>query len=1074
MANKKGKTPINPAGEDNNGLVGKGGPVGPQGIEGSAQYLPQQPEEHPSGLLPEEVPGKGAEEPQEEPSPQQPSKPAGAVPKPQEQVKEPEKEEEAQKEEEIPEEEKEPEEGVEVVQPKGAQPSAPRVIQAPVAQQEEHARMQPPWKIIGGAAALIIILAIIYAVASGHQAAGTSSTTTIGPKAFSISSCMTITAPGVYNLTGNIASSSQSAPCIKVASSNVKLNGEGYSLIGSGPFTSQNPPYSYGIMLDSVSNVTVTRLGISKFSYGIYLNNTRKSNISYIVMHNMTIAGVYFARSLDNRLSYSNITSVNGQGGAVSIVGGGNNTVSYTSLLDNSYYGIVVNSTGNRIANDTMVGNPVDLACNPSTGYTSYNRFENTTCYVNNYCNFASCTSQNLQATPESTVLQQQVNTCGTINYAGTYSLSSNINVPNFLNVKLSPNTPCIIVNASNVNLNCNGHSIDNGAYGVFAANAYNVTVSDCSFDNNTYAMYFASVLKLGLHTITANNGTYGAYIMGSTDDNFTNLKAAGNKYGVYINGTTYAVLTRFSTLNNSYGIAMDNSTSITLNSGTALHNSKADIYCSVNTYNSTLSTMSGTTCGSTDCVWATSCPIHYLPNLTTYPISACTTISVPGQYIVNANLVAKGNCFDITASNVSLECANHAINGVGTGTAIMANNVSDVSLFDCKILGFNTGIESSNSKYLIVQNMQFSSLESGISLSGASSAMVSNNIVTGFSGTGYLFSGTGSSTITEDTAKGGAGTSVFGFRFSRALNNTVVNNTALDNVGYGFSFQNGTQSNFVKNNTANGNRQADFACYSGSSAPDANLGVVNYGNTKENCRWMAVIPSAQQQVQCMLITSPQTVSIGYDMMYTFGSSCFNVYTRNATQSARNSVINCNGHTIYATHGGTFVSVYNTSGVTIENCVLNGFTNPINVTAPVAQTSIKLINNTILNSQTAIYAVNAINSQISKNNITNTATGIYAYYANGTTIENNLISEATSNGMVVGSSASVTLRNNTVGSKEGGTYLVNMTASSLQDNNLKDTVSGALCSGTSVATGSGNVDLGGNSCPATSCQWLTC
>ncbi len=851
----------------------------------------------------------------------------------------------------------------------------------------------------------------------------------------------------------------------------MKLEGNGHKIVGSGPYVS-TPPYSYGINLGSVSNVIINGILVSKFSYGIYINNSYGNLIENSTVQNITISGVYFAGSRNNLLAFDLISSVYGTGGAVSIQSGGNNTISGSSLKYNSYYAMIINSTGNRVSNDTMVGNPIDLACTSSSGYASYNKFSNTTCYVNHYCNFATCTEQNIPNAPQAVVLSSHINECGFINFPGTYSLTSNLNTPNFIQSSPGNSTPCITINASNVDLNCNGFTISNGSYAIYASGLFNLSVSDCGLSGNNYGAYFAKILKFNLRNITATGNNYGIYMLGSTGGNFSDIVGSKNKYGVYVNGSTYTTLTRFTTTNNTYGIFMDNSTSVSMDSGTSLLNSKADLYCSASVYNSTLSSISDSKCSTTDCIWAGICPIHYLPNLSTYPITQCTAITVPGQYSLNTNLNANGNCFTVATSNVSIQCNSHAINGFGSGSAVVIDNVSNVAVFGCKVSDFADGVSSSNSQYVVVQNMQMRFVSDGINFANVQSALVSNNLVSNFTNSAFVLSGTSKSVISSDIAESGSTSSGSAFSLLNDINNTVLNNTALNNKGYGFSFTGTTQSNLVLNNTASQNSAADYICSSGSASPYANSGHVNNGVTKINCRWLAAIPTPLLQVQCSLITSPSTIILGYDMYYPYGNTCFTLSSKNASINAQNSVINCNGHTIYSSNGGTFVRITNTSSVTVENCILYGFSTPIVVTSKIPQTNIKLINNTIINSNVSITATQAHQSTISNDNITNAVTGILATSFNSSSIRNNIIS-ATTNAITVRSSSDVTLQGNSATATNYALSLSNTSSSSLQNNNLHGTASGAYCAVSSASKSTGNVDLGGNACSSTSCLWIT-
>ena len=287
--------------------------------------------------------------------------------------------------------------------------------------------------------AVLILGGIYYIVTHLGSLSGshTIATTTIsGNQAQTISSCTAIKNPGTYNLTANITTTNQSSACIQISSSSVVFNGNGHSIMGNGPYIF-TPPYSYGVSLRSVSNVVIRHLTVSKFSYGIYLNNSYNNMLSNDTVSNMTLSGIYLAGSKNNIVTHDNVTGVNGPAGGVSLQNGGNNTVSYSAVKYNTLFGIMVNSTGNGFYNDNLVGNPTDMVCAPGTGYASYNKFANTSCYVYNYCHFATCSEQNLPATPQFTVLQSNVTECGQIISPGSYSLANDLNIPDYISSSL-------------------------------------------------------------------------------------------------------------------------------------------------------------------------------------------------------------------------------------------------------------------------------------------------------------------------------------------------------------------------------------------------------------------------------------------------------------------------------------------------------------------------------------------------------------------------------------------------------------------------------------------------------------
>ena len=122
--------------------------------------------------------------------------------------------------------------------------------------------------------------------------------------------------------------------------------------------------------------------------------------------------------------------------------------------------------------------------------------------------------------------------------------------------------------------------------------------------------------------------------------------------------------------------------------------------------------------------------------------------------------------------------------------------------------------------------------------------------------------------------------------------------------------------------------------------------------------------------------------------------------------------------------------------MTVENCILYGFTTPIVVTSPVAQSNIKLINNTLINSSVGISIANARSSVINENNVTNAVTGILASSINNSQLEKNSVS-GTTNGIVISASFGVTLSADSSTGAKNGLSLANVTESSVQSSNLQ-------------------------------------
>ena len=145
-------------------------------------------------------------------------------------------------------------------------------------------------KIAGAAVAIVIVIALIYHFATATAPAITVQTTIITTN-FNVNSCETITLPGTYHFTDNITTTSTSGACIRVASGNVKLEGNGHGIVGSGPFTISGTR-SYGVLVDSGSWAIISNLTIAKFSYGVFINGSNNNQVNNVTVRNSTLSGI--------------------------------------------------------------------------------------------------------------------------------------------------------------------------------------------------------------------------------------------------------------------------------------------------------------------------------------------------------------------------------------------------------------------------------------------------------------------------------------------------------------------------------------------------------------------------------------------------------------------------------------------------------------------------------------------------------------------------------------------------------------------------------------------------------------
>ncbi len=139
--------------------------------------------------------------------------------------------------------------------------------------------------------------------------------------ATAVSSCTTITSPGVYELTSELTSTST---CITIRSSDVIFDGAGYSITGQGS--------KYGIYVynssDGLTNVTIKHVTVMGWKYGI------------------------FYRSAENGSITGNTALNNNQG--IRLYSSSGNTIVNNTASSNSEYGIVLWSSSkyNTITNN--------------------------------------------------------------------------------------------------------------------------------------------------------------------------------------------------------------------------------------------------------------------------------------------------------------------------------------------------------------------------------------------------------------------------------------------------------------------------------------------------------------------------------------------------------------------------------------------------------------------------------------------------------------------------------------------------------------------------------------------------
>lgn len=936
--------------------------------------------------------------------------------------------------------------------------------------------------------ALVVVLAVVAIggyLAYSHYAstittttaltttsATTAPTTTVKAVIEQLSSCSTITSPGTYYLTSSISAGIQSGSCINIESSNVKLVGNGNRVQGNGPYVS-SPPFSYGVFVGQVSNVTVTGIIASKFSYNFYFNGAKTSYLTNSSSRNATISGIYLNNTYDDYLVGDNSSGTSYSGGGINFNGGSGTVVDDDIVQNNAYYGMYVNSSGDSFSGDSYINNPIDLACVGKNGLSSSSSFSASYCSINQECNFARCSQTNIPFNISTIALRGSVGSCGTIASSGTYSLSGSLNVLDYINT--SSQSPlasrCINIATSNVRLDCNGYSIDNGGYGVYASSPtglYNITVTGCTFSNDTYGLGINHAFEVNVSRISAISDGTGIILQNVTTGVVASSYVRSSREGIVLNGTSGITLTGINSNNNTYGTEVLGPGPNIYSNDTFASNKAADLACSSNAYKSTTQTLQGITCGTTTCSWgANYCKVYLPPQQNVRPLTSCFTITAPGNYSISKNIVSSqpGSCFVFKASGVNLYCNGNTVYGATGAEAFTATGVSNVIVSNCSIADFGTGIAISNSNGIVLKNLDITNSTVPVRLDVGSHDLVSNVVAT-YSQQGLNFTDVSNSSISNDTVRYGLG-GYPGFNFTGASRDVILFNTALENSGYGFSFT-GSRNNLISNNTGSSNKPDDYYCSQDSSGLYANSGGINVGLDKVGCKWLVAVPVSTYTPSCEGLNTVSHITLTTDLLYTYGGTCYTVFS-NAGTSGSGTVINCAGHTIYATHGGTFVKVINATNVEVENCVFRNFTTPVVSTASYT----KVINNTFGNANASVSLYNAQNQEVLNNNILNSSYGVFAQKVSFETVSDNNMSN-TGIGIYLVNDTQGRIENNTA-SGSVGMYMVNSNRDQVYGNRfVNDSTNGVVCAMTAQGVTSGNEDLGNNECSSNSnCQWMT-
>jgi len=523
-----------------------------------------------------------------------------------------------------------------------------------------------------------------------------------------ISTCSNLSSPDTYYLTANIVNSVIPS-CIKINSSNVTLDCQGYMIDGTGSI-------STGLQLaGGWSNITIKNCIIKEWnSWCVYAPSIQKSRFENVNISSCP-TGLYIDNSPHNY--FLNVNSSYCSSNGLYMTQSTNITIENSSFQNNVY-------------NVNYMADPPNFAINfinvIGTGNKPilfYNTSQNIQNWNNNFSGIilANSNGNNLS----------NINLSG----AGNAIILNRANFGNLSNINISNAYGLMMASASAHNTLSNLFVKDSYVGISLGAYTYNNTITNSIFKNNTYGTYLS------------NSGSIPNKFYNNLFNQTTNFFQAGTNYRNNWN-TTRQTGTRVDAIpgveiggnfwTNSVGTGFSNTCT------DADYDGFCDSSYALNANNTDYLVMSD----------------EYVSN----NITNCTNLLAPNKvYTLQNDIInATTTCLNITASNVIIDGNGYTLDGVGGGSGsgygIYALGYNNITIKNFKnITDFAQGIRFysvSNSK---IQNITFfDNYFSGIYFIFVSNTNISdiNSSYDTYSGI-YLFGGSNNrllNTITSNT----------------------------------------------------------------------------------------------------------------------------------------------------------------------------------------------------------------------------------------------------------------------------------------------------------------------------------
>jgi parallel beta-helix repeat protein len=333
-----------------------------------------------------------------------------------------------------------------------------------------------------------------------------------------------------YTLTGNITAD---ADGIVIERDNIVVDGASYVVTGTG--------IGKGTTLTSISDVTVRKMTITNFLYGIELSYSSGNTLSGNNVAN-NYYGISLGSSSGNTLSGNNVTTNIGWGLQLSSSSG--NTLSGNNVTANSEYGIWLGSSSDStLAGNAMVGNRYNF----DVGGSVLSDF------------------------------LQSVDTSNLVDGKPVYYFVNQSDM--VVNADAYPEVGYLgFVNCANVTVQ--GMNLTNNGQGLLLEYTNDSKITGNNIANNYYGISLGSSSgnTLSGNNVTTNIG-WGLQLSSSSGNTLSGNNAANNYYGIRLDSSSDNALFGNNVGNNWDGIVLDSSSNNALSGNNVTANSEYGIW---------------------------------------------------------------------------------------------------------------------------------------------------------------------------------------------------------------------------------------------------------------------------------------------------------------------------------------------------------------------------------------------------------------------------------------------------------------------------------------------------------------